>query len=63
MNVEKFEDILVYAENTRYEKQYLWGAEWWYWLHLQGESAMWERGKQLFPAAKTTVDSTTLTTP
>lgn len=63
MNVEKFEDILVYAENTRYEKQYLWGAEWWYWLHLQGESAMWERGKQLFPAAKTTVDSTILTTP
>lgn len=48
MNAEKFEDILEYAEGTRFDRQYLWGAEWWYWLHLQGESAMWERGKRLF---------------
>lgn len=48
MNPMLFEDILQYAENTRYDKQYLWGAEWWYWLHLQGESQMWERGKTLF---------------
>ena len=32
MNLEKFNDILTYAEETRFEKQYLWGAEWWYWL-------------------------------
>ncbi|MCA9360483.1 beta-galactosidase, partial [Candidatus Kaiserbacteria bacterium] len=30
MNLEKFEDILSYAEGTRFESQYLWGAEWWY---------------------------------
>lgn len=48
MNLEKFEDILAYAKATRFERQYLWGAEWWYWLHLQGRSEMWERGKQLF---------------
>lgn len=48
MNLEKFEDILSYATDTRYEKQYLWGAEWWYWLHMQGHSEMWERGKRLF---------------
>jgi len=48
MNIEKFEDILEYAAKTRYEKQYLWGAEWWYWLHLEGESQMWERGRELF---------------
>jgi len=51
MNLEKFEDILTYAEGTHYQRQYLWGAEWWYWLVLQGESDMWERGKQLFPEA------------
>ena len=51
MNLEKFEDILKYAEGTHYQKQYLWGAEWWYWLHLQGRSEMWERGKKLYPAA------------
>ena len=48
MNLEKFEDILTYAEETRYEKQYLWGAEWWYWLHKQGRSEMWWRGQKLF---------------
>ena len=48
MNIEKFEDILEYAEATRFEKQYLWGAEWWYWLHLQGRSEMWERGQALY---------------
>lgn len=51
MNLEKFNDILEYASNTRYENQYLWGAEWWYWLHLQGENAMWERGQELFKGA------------
>ncbi len=48
MNLEKFEDILKYAADTRLERQYLWGAEWWYWLKLKGEPEFWERGKQLF---------------
>ena len=48
MNLEKFEDILSYAEKTRFEEQYLWGAEWWYWLKLQGYPQMWERGKKLY---------------
>ena len=48
MNLEKFEDILEYAKETRFDTQYLWGGEWWYWLHLQGHSEMWERGRRLF---------------
>lgn len=48
MDLQKFNDILEYAKNTRYEKQYLWGAEWWYWLHKKGHHEMWERGKELF---------------
>lgn len=48
MNLEKFEDIITYAEQTRFDKQYLWGGEWWYWLKLQDRPEMWERGKQLF---------------
>jgi hypothetical protein len=54
MNLQKLEDILTYAERTHYERQYLWGAEWWYWLYLQDRPEMWERGKKLFPAATTT---------
>jgi len=48
MDLEKFETILAYAEATRFEKQYLWGAEWWYWLKKQGHPEFWERGKLLF---------------
>lgn len=48
MNVSKFEDILAYAAATRMERQYLWGAEWWYWLIDHGHPEFWERGKQLF---------------
>lgn len=47
MNVEKFNDILTYARETRYQTQYLWGAEWWYWLMQQGDASMWERGKEV----------------
>ncbi len=48
MDVNKFNDILSYAEQTRYDRQYLWGAEWWYWLLLKGHPEMWNRGKELF---------------
>lgn len=48
MNMEKFEDILSYAEATRFDRQYLWGAEWWYWLAERGHPEFWERGRQLF---------------
>ena len=48
MDVEKFNSILEYARGTHYDTQFLWGAEWWYWLKQQNENAMWERGKELF---------------
>ena len=53
MDVAKFEDILAYARETRYDTQYLWGAEWWYWLKLQNHPEMWERGKQLYEVSDT----------
>lgn len=48
MDLQKFEEIIQYAETTHFESQYLWGAEWWYWLRLQGRSEMWDRGKKLY---------------
>lgn len=48
MNPEKFEDILSYARETRLDKQYLWGGEWWYWLKERGHGEFWEKGKELF---------------
>ncbi len=48
MDVEKFNEILSYAEGTHLARQYLWGAEWWYWLMLSGEKEFWEKGQSLF---------------
>lgn len=48
MDLEKVNEIIAYARETRYDKQYLWGAEWWYWLLKQGHPEIWERGKEIF---------------
>ncbi|QQR64474.1 beta-galactosidase [Candidatus Kaiserbacteria bacterium] len=48
MDMKKFNEIIEYARDTRYETQFLWGGEWWYWLREQGHPEMWERGIQLF---------------
>jgi hypothetical protein len=48
MDIAKVNEIIAYAHDTRYEKQYLWGGEWWYWLMKKGYPEMWERGKELF---------------
>ncbi len=48
MNLEKIEDILDYAHDIGFEKQYLWGAEWWYWLKKQGYEEIWNKGKEVF---------------
>lgn len=48
MDIKKFNEIIDYARDTRYEKQFLWGGEWWYWLRERGHPEMWERGTQLF---------------
>lgn len=48
MDIQKFDDILLYAKATRFSRQYLWGGEWWYWLKQAGYPEFWERGKTLY---------------
>lgn len=48
MDIQKMNEILEYAKDTRYDTQYLWGVEWWYWLREQGNPEMWNRGKEIF---------------
>lgn len=57
MDPEKFDDILQYAKAARYERQYLWGAEWWYWLTKNNHPEMWDKGKTLFPTSVAKTDS------
>jgi hypothetical protein len=53
MSLERFENILSYAQETRFSKQYLWGAEWWYWLKVKkSHPEYWERAKILYVGTK-----------
>jgi hypothetical protein len=48
MSPEKFDTVIEFAKGTGMKTQYLWGAEWWYYMKLQGEDWYWERAKELF---------------
>ncbi len=49
MDVTKFDEIVAYARQTSFDKQYLWGAEWWYYLKTkQGHPEFWEKAKRLY---------------
>jgi hypothetical protein len=48
MNIEKFREIINFAEKTKFEYQYLWGAEWWYYMSKNNHPEFWEEAKKLF---------------
>ncbi|OGG72519.1 hypothetical protein A3A38_04135 [Candidatus Kaiserbacteria bacterium RIFCSPLOWO2_01_FULL_53_17] len=48
MDIGKFNDILDYARATRFDMQYLWGVEWWYYMKERGHPEFWERAQELF---------------
>lgn len=47
MSPEKFATVIEFAKKTGMKTQYLWGAEWWYYMKLQGEDWYWETAKEL----------------
>ena len=51
MDVEKMEEIVSFAKKTGFAKQYMWGAEWWYWMKRAGHDEYWEYGKTIFDTA------------
>lgn len=48
MNPEHFRDTVEFFKRTGLKQAYLWGAEWWYWLKVNGHPEMWEEVKRLF---------------
>lgn len=45
MNIEKIRNNIEYARLSGLNEIYLWGAEWWYWLKLNGDASFWEEIK------------------
>lgn len=41
MSFEQFKKNIAYAEASRLSPVYFWGAEWWYWMRLNGHPEFW----------------------
>ncbi len=48
MSPQKFDTVIEFAKRTGISTQYLWGAEWWYYMKIQGNEWYWKRGQELF---------------
>lgn len=48
MGLDKFDEMIDFAGQTGFAAQYLWGAEWWYWMKEHDHPEFWERAKRLF---------------
>lgn len=47
-DLEFFKDTITYAKATGFDEYYLWGAEWWYYLKVNGHPEIWEEAKKLW---------------
>lgn len=48
MGIDKFNEMIDFSSKTGFDTLYLWGAEWWYWMKLNGHNEFWTRAQQLF---------------
>ncbi len=48
MNIDKFNHAIEFAKKSGFEKQYLWGAEWWYYMKENNHPEFWKRAKEIF---------------
>ena len=48
MGINKFNEMINFSSKTGFNTFYLWGAEWWYLLSMNGHPEFWERAKELY---------------
>lgn len=49
MDLDQFRKNIEFAKKTGFERFYLWGVEWWYWLKVKkGNPSIWQEAKKLF---------------
>lgn len=47
-DLDFFKSTIKYAKSTGFDEYYLWGAEWWYYLKVNGHPEIWEEAKKLW---------------
>ncbi|HWO07529.1 MAG TPA: beta-galactosidase [Candidatus Paceibacterota bacterium] len=50
MSIAHVEEIIAYARASTFDRQYLWGIEWWYYMRERGQTEYWELVRPLFVA-------------
>lgn len=49
MGIDKFNKMIDFAKRTSFKEQYLWGAEWWYYMkENKNHPEFWMRAKEIF---------------
>lgn len=48
MDMQKFDEVLNFAEKTGFDEQYLWGAEWWYYMKNKDHPEYLDKAKKIF---------------
>ena len=48
MDLQKFNEVVEYARDTRFGTQYLWGAEWRYYMKGRRHPEFWDAAKELY---------------
>ncbi|MEK7198194.1 MAG: beta-galactosidase, partial [Patescibacteria group bacterium] len=43
-----FKDTIQYAKLAGFDEYYLWGAEWWYYMKINGHPEFWEEAKKIW---------------
>lgn len=47
MSMEKFNKMLSLGQAIGFERQYLWGVEWWYWMKQKNHPEFWEKAREI----------------
>ena len=50
MGLDKLNEVIDFSSKTGFDDFYLWGAEWWYWMKLNGYPEFWDKAKEIFSA-------------
>ncbi|MEK7567526.1 MAG: beta-galactosidase [Patescibacteria group bacterium] len=48
MDINKFAEVIDFAKRTGFDRQYLWGVEWWHWMKDKGYSEYFDEAKNVF---------------
>lgn len=48
MGIDKWNEVVDFARETGFGEQYLWGAEWWYYMKEKGNPEFWDAAKNLY---------------